>query len=168
MRVEATPTIRRREKSNAFFSRTASAAALFTTLAPTKVWAGDDGATTKHIRQHESARIRHARHVHYVSDPRHEAPKTHADRVITWSTLVDPIFEPDDFSPQVAAWSPLHALPFAASRIRAKWLRALLSVAGAFKACVMFTISRCVGESSLKNVLGAHDTALPYFVRFTQ
>ena len=32
----------------------------------------------------------------------------------------------------------------------------------------MFTISRWSRDNSLKNVLGAHDTALPYFVRFTQ
>ena len=48
-------------------------------VAPATVHAGDDGASTKHARHHESARLRHSRRVHYVSDPQHEAP---TDRVI--------------------------------------------------------------------------------------
>ncbi len=58
------------------------AAAVLAAAVPANVRAGDDAASTKHARHHESARLRHARHVHYVSDPRHEAPAPSADRVI--------------------------------------------------------------------------------------
>ena len=58
--------------------------------------------------------------------------------------------------------------PPANSRIRAKWLFALVSVAGALRILERLTISRWSRASSLKNVLGAQLTALPYLVRFTQ
>ena len=60
-----------------------AAVALLAAVAPSNVRAGDDSNTpVKHVRRHESARLRQARHVHYVSDPKHEAPTVVPVRVI--------------------------------------------------------------------------------------